>query len=155
MRARAISHSHIVTTKMCIPSAAFNAGGPQLKRIAMDVAGALNNDYIGVTLVIPTIGAIMTSPVATTLKIAADLKRRVVAAAKAADKSPHAFMLEAIEHQTRLDEQRRAFVADAVAARSETLTSGDGYASADVHRYLAARVRGDRAKRPKIRTWRK
>jgi predicted transcriptional regulator len=40
----------------------------------------------------------MASPVATTLKIAADLKRRVVAAAKAADKSPHAFMLEAIEH---------------------------------------------------------
>jgi hypothetical protein len=36
----------------------------------------------------------------------ADLKRRVVAAAKAADKSPHAFMLEAIEHQTRLDEER-------------------------------------------------
>ena len=97
----------------------------------------------------------MTSPVATTLKIAADLKRRVVAAAKAADKSPHAFMLEAIEQQTRLDEQRRAFVADAVAARSEAITSGEGYASADVHRYLAARVRGDRAKRPKVRTWRK
>jgi predicted transcriptional regulator len=97
----------------------------------------------------------MTNPVATTLKIAADLKRRVVAAAKAADKSPHAFMLEAIEHQTRLDEQRRAFVADAVAARSEALTSGEGYASADVHRYLAARVRGDRVKRPKVRTWRK
>ena len=97
----------------------------------------------------------MTSPVATTLKIAADLKRRVVAAAKAADKSPHAFMLEAIEHQTRLDEQRRAFVADAVAARSEALTSGEGYASADVHRYFAARVRGDRAKRPKVRKWRK
>ena len=39
----------------------------------------------------------MTSPVATTLNIAADLKRRVAAAANAADKSPHAFMLEAIE----------------------------------------------------------
>lgn len=75
----------------------------------------------------------MTGSVTTTLKIAADLKRRVVAAAKAADKSPHAFMLEAIERQTRLDEQRRAFVADAVAAR----------------------VRGDRAPRPKARTWRK
>jgi predicted transcriptional regulator len=61
----------------------------------------------------------MSAPVATTLKIAADLKRRVIAAAKAADKSPHAFMLEAIEHQTRLDEQRRAFVAEAKAARSE------------------------------------
>jgi predicted transcriptional regulator len=129
--------------------------GPQLERIAMDAACALNNDPVGVTLVIPIIGANMSSPVATTLKIAADLKRRVVAAAKAADKSPHAFMLEAIEHQTRLDEQRRAFVADAVAARSEALTSGDGYASADVHRYLAARVRGERAKRPKVRTWRK
>jgi len=108
--------------------------GPQLERIAMDAAGALNNDPLGVTLVVPIIGAIMSSPVATTLKIAADLKRRVVAEAKAADKSPHAFMLEAIEHQTRLDEQRRAFVADAVAARSEALTSGEGYASADVHR---------------------
>jgi len=50
--------------------------GRQLERIAVDVTGAL-------------------------LKIAADLKRRVVAAAKAADKSPHAFMLEAVEHQTR------------------------------------------------------
>ena len=97
----------------------------------------------------------MSSPLATTLKIAADLKRRVVAAAKAADKSPHAFMLEAIERQTRLDEERRAFVADAVAARTEALTSGEGYAAADVHRYLAARVRGGRVRRPKVRKWRK
>jgi predicted transcriptional regulator len=97
----------------------------------------------------------MTTIVATTLKISGDLKRRVVAAAKAADKSPHAFMLEAIEHQTRLDEERRAFVADALAARSEALKSGEGYAAADVHRYVAARARGRQAARPKIRTWRK
>lgn len=57
----------------------------------------------------------MTSRVATTLKIAADLKRRVVAAAKAADKSPHAFMLEAIEQQTQLDKEGRSFVAEAIA----------------------------------------
>ncbi|MDP9083448.1 MAG: hypothetical protein M3N50_06760 [Pseudomonadota bacterium] len=91
---------------------------------------------------------------ATTLKIAADLKRRVAAAAKAADKSPLAFMLEAIEHQTQLDEERRAFVADAVTSRSEAIKSGQGYAAADVHRYLAARVRGDQARRPKARKWR-
>ena len=97
----------------------------------------------------------MNAPVATTLKIAADLKRRVAAAAKAADKSPHAFMLEAIENQTRLDEQRREFVAKAVAARAEARTSGEGYAAADVHRYMAARVRGERALRPKVRMWRK
>jgi predicted transcriptional regulator len=97
----------------------------------------------------------MADHVATTLKIASDLKRRIVAAAKAADKSPHAFMLEAIERQTRLDEQRRAFVADALTARSEALTSGKGFAAADVHRYMAGRVRGERAPRPKARTWRK
>jgi predicted transcriptional regulator len=97
----------------------------------------------------------MAGRVATTLKIAADLKRRIVAAAKAADKSPHAFMLEAIEHQTLLDEQRRGLVADAVAARSEAPASVDGYAAADVHRYLAARVHGDRTPRPKLRTCRK
>ena len=97
----------------------------------------------------------MAGRVATTLKIAADLKRRVVAAAKAADKSPHAFMLEAIELQTRLDEQRRDFVAAAVAARADALASGEGYAAADVHHYLAARVRGERAPRPKPRKWRK
>jgi predicted transcriptional regulator len=97
----------------------------------------------------------MTGLVVTTLKIAADLKRRVVAAAKAADKSPHAFMLEAIEHQTRKDEERRAFVAEAVPARAEAIASGEGFAATDVHRYMAARVRGDRTKQPKVRTWRK
>ncbi len=97
----------------------------------------------------------MSSPVATTLKIAPDLKRRVAAAAKAADQSPHAFMLDAIERQTRLDEQRRGFVADAVASRAEALRSGQGYAAADVHRYVAARVRGSRATRPKALTWQK
>jgi hypothetical protein len=42
-----------------------------------------------------------------------------------------------------------------VAARSEALTSGEGFAAADVHRYVAARVRGAQAVRPKVRTWRK
>ena len=97
----------------------------------------------------------MNSPVATTLKVAADLKRRVVAATKTADKSPHTFMLEAIQHQTRLDEQRRAIVAEVVASRSEALASGKGFAAADMHRSMAARIRGDRMARPKVRSWRK
>jgi predicted transcriptional regulator len=97
----------------------------------------------------------MSSPLATTLKIAPDLKRRVVAAAKAADQSPHAFMLAAIERQTCLDEQRRGFVADALVSRTEALRSGKGYAAADVHRYVATRVGGSRASRPKALTWQK
>lgn len=97
----------------------------------------------------------MSDTVATTLKISATLKRRVTAAAKAMDKSPHAFMLEAIERQTRLDEDRRAFVADAVAARAESRKSGRGFAAAEVHRYLAARVRDRKVSRPKALSWRK
>jgi predicted transcriptional regulator len=97
----------------------------------------------------------MPSPVATTLKIAPDLKRRVVAAAKAADQSPHAFMLAAIERQTCLDEQRRRFVADALVSRTEALRSGKGYAAADVHRYVVTRVRGSRASRPNALKWQK
>jgi predicted transcriptional regulator len=91
----------------------------------------------------------------TTLKLPEALKRRVTAAARAADKSPHAFMLEAIERQTRLDEERRAFVADAVAARTEAVETGQGFVAADVHRYIAARVRGKTVKPPKARAWHK
>ena len=40
-------------------------------------------------------------------------------------------MREAIENQTRLDEQRREFVAEAVAARSEAIASGEGFAAGD------------------------
>jgi predicted transcriptional regulator len=95
------------------------------------------------------------SDMPTTLKLPEALKRRVTAAARAADKSPHAFMLEAIERQTRLDEERRAFVAEALTARAEAVESGHGFAAVDVHRYIAARVRGKKAKPPKARAWHK
>ena len=46
----------------------------------------------------------------TTLKIPEELKRRVTEAAAAAGKSPHAFMVEAIDLQTQFAERRREFV---------------------------------------------
>jgi predicted transcriptional regulator len=91
----------------------------------------------------------------TTLKLPEALKRRVAAAAEAADKSPHAFMLDAIERQTRLDEEHRTFVSEAVAAREEAVRSGEGYAMTEVHRYISGKVRGKKAKAPKARAWRK
>lgn len=91
---------------------------------------------------------------ATTLKLPDQLKRRVVAAAKAAEKSPHAFMLEAIEQQTRLDEQRRSFVAEAVRADEEAAKTGECFAAADVHRYLNTKLSGRRIARPKPVSWR-
>jgi hypothetical protein len=67
----------------------------------------------------------------------------------------HAFLLEAVERETILAERRREFVAEAVDARDEMLRSGKGFAAADVHRYLRARIAGKHAARPKARSWRK
>jgi len=49
----------------------------------------------------------------TTLKLPEQLKARVVKAAAGAGKSPHAFMVEAIDLQTQLAERRREFIASA------------------------------------------
>lgn len=68
--------------------------------------------------------------------------------------SAHAFMLAAIERQTRFSEQRRIFVADALAAREEAYRSGLGYSASEVHRYMQARARGEEAARPPPRKWR-
>ena len=46
-------------------------------------------------------------PSSTTLKLPSELKDRVADAAQASGQSPHAFMVEAIEAQTRLAERRR------------------------------------------------
>lgn len=91
---------------------------------------------------------------ATSIKLPKELKERVIAAAKEAGQSPHAFMLNAIEQQTRLAEARRAFVQDALEARETMDVSGLGYEGAEVHAYLAERVRGRRIRRPKPKPWR-
>ena len=85
----------------------------------------------------------------TTRKLTNQLKRRVVAAAKAAEKSPHAFMLEAIEQQTRLDERRRGFLGEALRSAKEAAKTGDYFAATDVHRYLIAKLSGRKVARPK------
>ena len=90
----------------------------------------------------------------TTLKLPEELRKRVAAAVEGTGQSAHAFMVEAIERQTRLAEQRRSFVADALAAREEAYRSGLGYAAEEVHRYVQARSRGEEAARPQPRKWR-
>ncbi|HQR53076.1 MAG TPA: hypothetical protein PLZ79_07375 [Burkholderiales bacterium] len=91
----------------------------------------------------------------TTLKLPEELRKRVAAAVEGTGQSAHAFMVEAIERQTRLAEQRRSFVADALAAREETRRSGLAYPAGEVHRYMQARARGEKAARPQPRKWRK
>ena len=91
---------------------------------------------------------------ATTLKLSQELKNRVKAVTEGTGKSPHAFMVEAIEQQTQLAEQRKAFVADALEARRHFRETGKAYAFEDVKNYYAARAAGKPAKRPRLRRWR-
>lgn len=91
----------------------------------------------------------------TTLKLPPELKERVASIVDGTGKSPHAFMVEAIEEQTRRAEQRKKFVADALAARQEFERTGKGYALEDVFNYLDARVRGKPARKPRLRRWRR
>jgi len=91
----------------------------------------------------------------TTLKLPEELRKRVAAAVEGTGQSAHAFMVEAIERQTRLAEQRRAFVADALEARDETHRSGLAYPASEVHRYMQARARVEKATRPRARKWQK
>jgi len=52
----------------------------------------------------------------TTLEVPRGLKARIARLAKKSGCSPHAFMLEALERQTRREEQISAFVGEALAA---------------------------------------
>lgn len=101
----------------------------------------------GDTVVLPhNIQITMTA--ATTLKLADDLKARIAPLAEAAGKTPHAWMVEALEAQAALAEMREAFIADAMASAAEVDAGGTLYAAEDVHAYIAARAQGKAARRP-------
>jgi len=89
----------------------------------------------------------------TTLKLPEKLKRRIAPLAKSADKTPHAWMLEALELQASLAERRRSFVADALDSEKQVRESGKAYRAEDVHRYIRARASGKKPARPKPVNW--
>jgi len=85
----------------------------------------------------------------TTLKLPEELKARIAAAAAKAGKTPHAFMVEALELQVERAEMRRAFIADALSAAAEIDAGGPLYAMEDVQAYIRAKVAGKSPKRPR------
>jgi predicted transcriptional regulator len=93
--------------------------------------------------------------VATSLKLPKTLKSRITRLAKRAGQSPHAFMLRLLENQVQAAERFEQFIADAREADHRMQESGQGYAAADVHEYLKARIAGRGATRPKPTRWRK
>ena len=90
----------------------------------------------------------MGSTTTTTLKLPDDLKTRIAPLAEAVGKTPHAWMVEALEAQTALAEMRELFIADAQASAAEVDAGGPLYAAEDVHAYIVARASGRSARRP-------
>ena len=89
----------------------------------------------------------------TSLKIPDALKQRTVALAQKQGLSPHAFMVDAIEHAAAAAERRSAFVDDALAAREQMLKTGKGFDAQEVHAYLQARIADKTTTKPKARSW--
>ncbi len=89
----------------------------------------------------------MASP--TTLKLTDDLKRRIAPLAKSTGKTPHAWMLEALEIQAALAERRREFVASAHAAEQDVAQYGLVYEADEVFAYIESKIAGNKPKRPK------
>src|SRR5512139_2694892 len=84
----------------------------------------------------------------TTLKLSDDLRERIAPLARAAGKTTHAWMVEALEAQAALAEMRESFITDAQAAADEIDAGGPLYAAEDVHAYIVGRAQGRTVRRP-------
>lgn len=85
----------------------------------------------------------------TTLKLPDELKARIAVAAEQTGKTPHAFMVEALQMQTALAERRREFVQSALLAEQEVAQYGLVYDADEVFSYLRDRLDGRPARQPK------
>lgn len=84
----------------------------------------------------------------TTLKLPEPLKSRIANAAEYAGKTPHAFMLDALQAQTELAERRREFVDAALQAREDVAQYGLIHDVDEVFSYIQALSDGKQAERP-------
>lgn len=91
---------------------------------------------------------------ATSLKLSESLKRRIERLAGAANKTPHAFMVDVLSQEADRAELRERFAADATASEMETMASGKAVPLGAVFDYLEARIAGKSARRPRERAWR-
>ena len=92
---------------------------------------------------------------ATSLKLPEDLKRRIERLASAANKTPHAFMVDALAREAERSELRARFADEAAISEEEAFSSGKSFELAATFDYLTARASGTKARRPKARAWRR
>jgi predicted transcriptional regulator len=91
---------------------------------------------------------------ATSLKLPEELKRRIERLAVAANKTPHAFMVDALRQEADRAEMRARFAKDAALSEKEAMQSGRAVPLRDAFDYLEARAAGKFARRPRARAWR-
>lgn len=85
----------------------------------------------------------------TSLKLPDELKCRLAVVAEQAQKSAHAFMVEAIAERVDDAEAHAAFVASALDSLAEVNAGGATFDGDEVHAWLRAKVRGEHAPAPK------
>jgi predicted transcriptional regulator len=86
--------------------------------------------------------------VATTVKLPPKLKKRIAPLARAAGKSDHAWMVDALASQVEREEQRQSFIAAAVESQTAVAEGEPVYAAEDVFAYLRAKVAGQKSRKP-------
>ncbi|HTB66184.1 MAG TPA: hypothetical protein VK727_08150 [Steroidobacteraceae bacterium] len=91
---------------------------------------------------------------ATSLKIPEELKRRIERLAGAANKTPHAFMVDVLSQEANRAELRERFAEDAAISEKEAMESGKAVPVAAAFDYLEARAAGKLVRRPRARAWR-
>ncbi|HOY86615.1 MAG: hypothetical protein V9G21_08920 [Methylotenera sp.] len=89
----------------------------------------------------------------TSLKLPDTLKERVAKLAEAAGKTPHAFMVEAIEHETRRNEKYQAFLAEAETSWQEYQKTGQAYDADEVNAYFRAKIQGIEIPKPALKKY--
>jgi predicted transcriptional regulator len=90
-------------------------------------------------------------PSSTTLKLPDSLKSRIAELARAAGKSPHAFMVDALSAQAELAERRAEFLASAQAAERDVGQYGLVFDADEVLSYMDAKLSGRKTVAPKAR----
>src|SRR3970040_2728295 len=86
--------------------------------------------------------------IATSIKLPSTLKAELEKLARRSGETTHAIMGRVLAQHVAAAKRYRGFLDDAARADVAMQESGVGYAMQDVHAYVAAKVRGRRAKRP-------
>ena len=85
----------------------------------------------------------------TSLKLPAHLKDKVSELAHGVAQTPHAYMVEAIAEKVARDVKRREFVESGLGAAAEFKRTGVAYSHKEAMRYVRARAKGKKVRRPK------